>query len=80
MHPVHFHGRVAAEFSVRGGRVSGYIACSTPEGTEAVQEKHESLQHSLQKLFAGQKEGPELGSIDPIYSMRSWRASPPRCN
>ncbi len=62
------YGRVAAEFSVRGGRVSGYIACSTPEGTEAVQEKHESLQHSLQKLFAGQKEGPELGSIGVVHS------------
>ena len=33
-----------------------------------MQEKHESLQHSLQKLFAGQKEGPELGSIGVVHS------------
>ena len=62
------HGKVAAEFGIRGGRVSGYIVCSSSEGTEIVQNKKESLQRSLQGLFAGQKDGPELGSIGVVYS------------
>ena len=41
------YGDVAAEFSVRNNKVSGYIACSTPEGTAEVQERSDSLQRTL---------------------------------
>lgn len=62
------HGKVAAEFSIRGGKVSGYIACSTAEGTEVVRDRSESLQKSLQQIFSGKKDGPELGHIGVVHS------------
>ena len=61
------HGRVAAEFSIRNGKISGYIACSTSEGTEAVRNKREDLQESLQRIFT-QKNGPEIGDIGVVHS------------
>ena len=62
------HGRVAAEFGIRGGRISGYIACSTAEGTEVIREKSGGLQKSLQQIFSGQKDGPEPGHIGVVHS------------
>ncbi len=62
------HGKVAAEFSIRSGKVTGYIACSTAEGTEVVRNRSESLQKSLQQLFSGKKDGPEPGHIGVVHS------------
>ncbi len=62
------HGKVAAEFSIRGGKVTGYIACSTAEGTEIVRDRSESLQKNLQRLFSGKKDGPEPGHIGVVHS------------
>ena len=62
------HGKVAAEFSIRTGKVTGYIACSTAEGTEIVRDRSESLQKSLQQIFSGKKDGPELGHIGVVHS------------
>ena len=62
------HGKVAAEFSIRGGKVTGYIACSTAEGTEIIRDRSESLQKSLQQIFSGKKDGPELGHIGVVHS------------
>ncbi len=62
------HGKVAAEFSIRNGRVSGYVACSTQEGTAVITQKSESLQKGLQDLFAGKKDGPEPGRIGVVHS------------
>ncbi len=62
------HGKVAAEFSIRTGKVTGYIACSTAEGTEIIRDRSESLQKSLQQIFSGKKDGPELGHIGVVHS------------
>ncbi len=62
------HGRVAAQFGIRGGRLNGYIACSTPEGTEVVQSKVGNLQESLRDLFTLKQEGPEIGDIGVVHS------------
>ncbi len=62
------HGKVAAEFSIRSGKITGYIACSTAEGTEVVRNRSESLQKSLQQLFSGKKDGPEPGHIGVVHS------------
>ena len=62
------HGKVAAEFSIRSGKVTGYIACSTAEGTEVVRNRSESLQKSLQQLFSGKKDGREPGHIGVVHS------------
>ncbi len=62
------HGKVAAEFSIRSGKVTGYIACSTAEGTEVVRNRSESLQKSLQQFFSGKKDGPEPGHIGVVHS------------
>ena len=62
------HGRVAAEFSIRNGKVSGFIACSTEEGAEAVRNKSGDLQESLKELFASKEDGPEVGNIGVVQS------------
>ncbi len=62
------HGQVAAEFSIRNGRVSGYVACSTQEGTAVITQKSESLQKGLQELFAGKQGSPEIGHIGVVHS------------
>ena len=41
------HGKVAAEFAIRNGKVSGYIACSTQKGADNIQGKNDSLQKCL---------------------------------
>ena len=62
------YGRVAAEFGIRGGKVSGYIACSTPEGAEAVRTKSQELRENLQDLFSSREGKATVGDIGVVYS------------
>lgn len=58
------YGKVAAQFSVQNGKVSGYIACNTTEGTKALQNKEEQLQLELKKQVESLVQNKlELGSI-----------------
>ncbi len=58
------YGKVAAQFSVRNGKISGYIACSTAEGTKALQGREEQLHAELKKqVKALVQDKLELGSI-----------------
>ena len=59
---------MAAEFGIRNGKVSGYIACSTTEGAEAVRSRSGDLQEGLRELFASKKDGPEIGNIGIVQS------------
>ncbi|MDD6811319.1 MAG: DUF6240 domain-containing protein [Lachnospiraceae bacterium] len=43
------YGKVAAEFSIRNAKVSGYIVCSTEEGTDALQEKEAQFRTEFEK-------------------------------
>ncbi|MCM1087977.1 MAG: DUF6240 domain-containing protein [Muribaculaceae bacterium] len=63
------YGKVAAEFTVRNRKVSGYIACSTQEGTQALRENGENLRRELQNHMDAlvQKE-LELGDIGVLHS------------
>ncbi|MCM1155658.1 MAG: DUF6240 domain-containing protein [Roseburia sp.] len=63
------YGNIAAEFSIRKNKISGYIACSTAEGTARMQEAETDLRAGLEaevKSLAGKE--LELGSISVIHS------------
>lgn len=63
------HGKVAAEFSIRNGKVSGYIACSTQEGTDNIQGKNDSLQKCLRTTVEALAHNElELGDIGIVCS------------
>ncbi|MBD5453060.1 MAG: hypothetical protein HDR30_01865 [Lachnospiraceae bacterium] len=63
------YGQVAAEFSIRNQKVSGYIACATSEGTEALQGREENLRAGLKNGVESLAENKlELGSISVIHS------------
>lgn len=62
-------GDIAAEFSVRNRKLSGYIACSTEEGTSRMQDREGTLrsefEHHVEALV---KKEVEIGSIGIIHS------------
>ncbi|MCM1175837.1 MAG: DUF6240 domain-containing protein, partial [Blautia sp.] len=63
------YGDVAAEFSIRNQKLSGYIACATPEGTARIQDGEEQLRAAFQEhmeAFAQNK--LEIGSIGIVHS------------
>ncbi|MCH5256921.1 MAG: hypothetical protein J1D87_06480 [Lachnospiraceae bacterium] len=63
------YGKVAAEFSIRNNKLSGYIACSTPEGVNEVQSRNESLQISFRETVESLSQNKlELGKIGVIHS------------
>ncbi|MCH5249787.1 MAG: hypothetical protein J1E98_07635 [Lachnospiraceae bacterium] len=63
------YGKVAAEFSIRNNKLSGYIACSTPEGVNEVQSRNESLQIGFRDTVESLKQNKlELGKIGVIHS------------
>lgn len=61
------YGKVAAEFTIRSGKISGYIACSTPEGTEVIQSRNgilqEHLQDTLESLARNELKLGEIGVV-----------------
>ena len=63
------YGKTAAEFTIRNRKVSGYIACSTQEGTKSMQNRKDSLRKELQdtvESLAGNT--LELGEIGIVCS------------
>ena len=63
------YGDVAAEFSIRNNKISGYIACATPEGTAEIQNRSDSLQKGIENAVDSLKQNKlELGQIGVIYS------------
>ena len=63
------YGDVAAEFSVRNNKISGYIACATPEGTAVMQSRSDSLQRRLKSTVDSLMQNElELGKIGVIHS------------
>ncbi len=63
------YGKTAAEFTIRNRKVSGYIACSTQEGTKSIQSRKDNLQKELQdtvESLAGN--ALELGDIGIVCS------------
>lgn len=63
------YGKVAAEFTIRSRKVSGYIACSTQDGTKSVQSRNDSLRKELQDTVESLAQGGlELGDIGIVCS------------
>ncbi len=62
-------GDIAAEFSIRNGKMSGYIACSTKEGTSRIQDKEDTLRAEFARNVESlARNEVELGSIGVIHS------------
>lgn len=63
------YGDVAAQFTIKNHKVSGYIACATPEGTEALQEQSNGLKERLRSAMNGFSEnGMELDKVGVVHS------------
>lgn len=63
------YGEVAAEFSVRNRKVSGYIACDTVGGTENLQNREENLMTALQDYVDSLTRNElELGTVSVVHS------------
>ena len=63
------YGKIAAEFSVRNGKVSGYMACNTSEGMRALQDKEEQLQTAfMNQVESLVQHKLELGNIGMIHN------------
>ena len=63
------YGQVAAEFSVRKKRISGYIACSTAEGAANLQGREQNLRAGLKNTVRALATNElELGGISTVHS------------
>lgn len=63
------YGDVAAEFSIRNQKLSGYIVCSTPEGTSQMQDREDALRSAFQTHVESLVQNKlEIGSIGIIHS------------
>lgn len=63
------YGQVAAEFTIRNKTISGYIACSTSEGTVEMQSREKDLQTGLKMhVDALLQNTLSLGSVSVIHS------------
>lgn len=63
------HGKVAAEFTIRNQKISGYIACSTQEGVDHIQGKNDKLRGCLQTAVEALAHNElELGDIGVVCS------------
>ncbi|MDE6386560.1 MAG: hypothetical protein K2L82_01995 [Lachnospiraceae bacterium] len=63
------YGDVAAQFTIRNHKVSGYIACSTSEGTAVLQEQSGSLQERLRSAVEGlTQNGMEIDKVGVVHS------------
>lgn len=76
------YGDVAAEFSIKNRKLSGYIACSTPEGTLQMQSREERLRSAFQDHVESLvRKELEFGSIGIIHSseldLKSFAAEEP---
>lgn len=63
------YGDVAAEFGIRNQKLSGYIVCSTPEGTSQMQDREDALRSAFQTHVESLVQNKlEIGSIGIIHS------------
>ncbi len=63
------YGEVAAEFSVRNRKVSGYIACDTAGGTESLKSREENLKTAFKAhVDSLTRNELELGTVSVVYS------------
>lgn len=63
------YGEVAAEFSVRNRKVSGYVACDTAEGTKNLQNREESLKTAFKEHVDSLiRNELELGAVSVVHS------------
>jgi hypothetical protein len=62
------YGQVSAQFGVRNGTVSGYVACSSEDGVKMLQDKEEALRTTLQELQSDMSEPLEIGSLGIVHS------------
>lgn len=63
------YGEVAAEFSVRNKKVSGFIACKTAEGTKALQGKEKNLKAAFKEHTDSMTQNRlELGTVSVVQS------------
>lgn len=63
------YGDVAAEFSIRNQKLSGYIVCSTPEGTSQMQGRENELRSAFRDHVESLVQNKlEFGSINIIHS------------
>lgn len=63
------YGDVAAQFSVRNQKLTGYIACSTQEGTSRLQDKEETLRSAFEKHVESLVQNDvEIGSVGILHS------------
>ncbi len=62
-------GQVSAQFGVRNDTISGYIACDTRYGTEALQQKESALRENItEAIGADPKQTATVGSLGIVYS------------
>lgn len=61
------YGQVAAQFQVRAGGLSGYIACDTRYGVEELTRRKSAFEQNIAKALQGEKD-ITLGSIGVVYS------------
>lgn len=62
------YGQVAAEFRVRNGVISGYVACDTSFGTEELVAKKENFANRLAQTIGQGEESYTIGDIGFIRS------------
>ena len=63
------YGQVAAEFSIRNKKVSGYTACSDAQGVEAIRSRLDRLEQGLEKTVGAlARKEMELGEIGVVHS------------
>lgn len=62
------YGQVTAQFGVRNNTVSGYVACSSEDGTKTLQEKEEDLRTAFKESLADLSQPLEIGSLGIVHS------------
>ena len=63
------YGKVAAEFSIRNSKLTGYIACSTAEGTARMQKREEELRTGLENQVKSVMQNElKFGNIGVLHS------------
>lgn len=63
------YGEVAAEFSIKNQKISGYIACDTAEGTKNLQNREENLKAAFKEHVDSLiRNEHELGTLSVVHS------------
>jgi hypothetical protein len=62
------YGQVTARFGVRNNTVSGYVACSSEDGTKMLQEKEDTLRTAFRESLADLEQPLEIGNLGIVHS------------